>query len=642
MKGERKHMSSQVVRVQGFSKGSLGAIGKEVERTETDLMENRNEDIDKSRTHMNEFYKHSENGMYGAWKDQCEEMNVTNAENLKKNAIAFEGMVITSDKEYFEKLGYVPGENPTEKVKEFFDKSYEFVKQEVGFKGTDKNILSACVHYDETTPHLQVYYIPVVDAWKEKVLLKDENGKVVKNEKGSPVQARDKNGKLVWNEVKDSTERKLSRDSFWKNKGGNTSYTQMQDRYYDQISKEYGLGRGEKGSTKEHTTKQEWEQNKLNKEIVAKRKELSSVEQQTDKLKGELAYSSDGIVQVGLIPTKDKAVEVEKQNRALKREVQVLQAENKELKADKEKLLAEKQKQADELKDRNGTHRKALDALDRQNLYETYMKNAKSHFKGLEDAMKPFEDAVSKAHAVGQEMLEHKQGYVECQEMRKTAQKDISEAQTRKSTLETNLGQIRRLESQINNARFRSEQLEREKGSYSTLQILKKRDCEKQIKSLSADIKSYEEQLETKFDMKNRTDRECISDEIRWYEREIKLCTSEINEKSDKADNLTKLAQEHIKAYKLTQQSEKAMLEPIRGIVERYNNEYEPPKEYNQTFEPYNTQGLNHNKAQAKEELHTTMDEIKELVNQTKANEILNKFDKPKEHHKSQGRGYGD
>ena len=626
-------MSSQVVRVQGFSKGSLGAIGKEVEREEKDLLENRNEDIDKSRTHLNEFYKHTQNGMYGEWRDICKKLNVTNADKLKKNAVAFEGMVITSDKEYFTKLGYVPGQEPPEKVKEFFDKSYEFVKQEVGFKGTDKNILCASVHYDETTPHLQVYYVPIVDSWKEKVLKKDENGKVVKNEKGSPIQERDSNGKLIWNEIKDSEQRKLSRDSFWKNKGGNKSYTQMQDRYYEQISKEYGLGRGEKGSTREHTTKQEWEQKKLNQEIVAKRKELSAVEKQTDKLKSELAYSKDGVVQVGLIATKEKVSEVERQNRALKREVGILQSENDKLKAENDKLKAEQKAQEDALKDRGSVQRMALDALDRQRIYETYMAKVRKKSDVLDTAMEPYEDMIRKTHEVGRNMLMHKREYVECLELRKTVQNDIKAIQTERSTLETNLGQIRALQSVIDASRCKIEQLEQEKNSYSALQILKKRDCDRQIKELSAEIRAKEEILENKYDMKNRTDTGAVTDEIRWYEDKIGKCMHEINSKSIQANNLTYTAQEHLKAYKNTQQALKAMSEPCRGIVSRYDSEYTPPQDYKRELEPYSTQGLSRNKAQAKEELQMTFADMKQLIDRDKARDMLTKTNAPTREH---------
>lgn len=530
--------------------------------------------------------------MYGEWKDICKNLNVTNSDNLKKNAIAFEGMVITSDKEYFEKLGYVPGQEPPQKVKEFFDKSYEFIKQEVGFHGTDKNILCASVHYDETTPHLQVYYVPVVDSWKEKVLKKDENGKVVKNEKGSPIQERDSNGKLVWNDIKNSDTRKLSRDSFWKNKGGNRSYTQMQDRYYEQISKEYGLGRGEKGSTREHTTKQEWEQDKLNKEIATKRKELSSLEKQTNKLKSELEYSKDGSVLVPQLATKTKTAEIQDQNQALKRQVQILQTENGKLKADLDKLKTEQQAQADALKDRGSTQRMSLDALDRQNIYEMYMTKARLKTDTLDKVMKPYEDMVSKAHSVGKEMVSHKECYVNCLETRKSTQNDVKIAQERKSTLETNMSEIRRFEQKLNSSRFQLEKLEEEKNGYSALQVLKKRECDRQIKLLSADIKANEEVLEAKFDMIHRTDRIGISDEIRWYEGEIKKCIHEINEKSAAVDDLTDKAMEHIQEYKIIQQSESAMYEPVKNIIDRYDNEYQPPQAYKSALEPYSRHEL--------------------------------------------------
>lgn len=48
----------------------------------------------------------------------------------------------------------------------------------------------------------------------EESLSKDEDGKVLRSEKGSPIQARDSKGKLMWNDVTDSEKRKLSRDSF--------------------------------------------------------------------------------------------------------------------------------------------------------------------------------------------------------------------------------------------------------------------------------------------------------------------------------------------------------------------------------------------------------------------------------------------
>ena len=78
-------------------------------------------------------------------------------------------MIITSDTAFFEQLGWKKGEETPYAVMEFFNRCYEFALQEIGYKGTDKNILSAVIHLDETTPHLQLYYIPIVDTAKKKV-----------------------------------------------------------------------------------------------------------------------------------------------------------------------------------------------------------------------------------------------------------------------------------------------------------------------------------------------------------------------------------------------------------------------------------------------------------------------------------------
>ena len=404
----------------------------------------------------------------------------------------------------------------------------------------------------------------------------------------------------------------------------------MQDRYYEQISKEYGLGRGEKGSTREHTTKQEWEQKKLNQEIVAKRKELSNVEKQTDKLKNELAYSKDGVVQVGLIATKEKVGEIERQNRALKREVGILQTENSKLKAENDKLRAEQKAQADALNDRTSQSRMALDALDRQRIYEDFTAKVRKKTDKYDILMKPYEDTVNKAHEVGKEMLMHKQGYVDCLERRKMAQNDLKTMQTYKSTLKGDLEQIRALQSVIEASHKKIGDLQNEKENCNALQILKKRDCDKQIKELNETIKNKNDILLEKHGVTDTVDL------INWHENALRNCKDKIDTLSVKADNLTVEAQEHLKAYKITQQSLKAFTEPCRNIVSRYDNEYEPPNEYRHTLNLVNTQGLSRNKAQAKEDLQISWHDWNNIIDKAKADDILKSVNKPKIKEKNQ------
>ena len=113
------------------------------------------------------------------------------------------------------------------------------------------------IHFDETTPHLQLYYLPIVDKGKKKVYALGADGKVLRNEKGSPVQEK-KNGKSVY-EFVDLEQPKICSSDFWEQRGGQLSFGNLQDAFYDCVSIRYGLERGEVGSNKKHTTKYEWQ-----------------------------------------------------------------------------------------------------------------------------------------------------------------------------------------------------------------------------------------------------------------------------------------------------------------------------------------------------------------------------------------------
>lgn len=123
---------------------------------------------------------------------------------------------------------------------------------------------------------MHIYFTPVVNEVKRKVFELDENGHQLKheitNKKGEkklvPIQKKDENGNNIYETVKGKF---LNSDQFWKQKGGNASYTLLQDDYNEFIkSKGYNLFRGEIGGDKTHLTnamKQQKELNALNKEI---------------------------------------------------------------------------------------------------------------------------------------------------------------------------------------------------------------------------------------------------------------------------------------------------------------------------------------------------------------------------------------
>lgn len=108
-------------------------------------------------------------------------------------------MIFTSDKEFFDTIGM-------EETKRYFEESYKFI---CNYKNLgEKNIISAVVHFDETTPHMHLIYIPVIHA-------KDKDGHEI-----DKVCCRD----------------------FWK---GRDSYRNLQNAFHEYItSKGFDLQRG--------------------------------------------------------------------------------------------------------------------------------------------------------------------------------------------------------------------------------------------------------------------------------------------------------------------------------------------------------------------------------------------------------------
>lgn len=224
------------------------------------------------------------------------------------------GITITSGPEFFQALGmnfidsgrtYHTGDKKRQSVlipdiksqkdiptavSYFFDCSMEFLKNYVG----KENIVLAQVHYDEDTPHLQAYFIPVVDKVKRKCYVKDKDGKVVKEEvlkkDGTttivPKLLRDNNGKIVYEEVKGLF---LNCDQFWKDRGAKSSFHQMQNEFNKFITeKGFNLYRGDIGSNKEN-------QSKLDYDIAEKKAELEKLNKEKENTLKIIENSKNGL-----------------------------------------------------------------------------------------------------------------------------------------------------------------------------------------------------------------------------------------------------------------------------------------------------------------------------------------------------------
>ncbi len=195
-----------------------------------------NKDIDLSRSSENFHLKKIEAATY-----QQEFERIRQKHNLKGN-LRLTGekqsnvmceFVITSDKEFFDRLG-------AERTMQFFADAYNFVTAKVG----ENFVVLAVVHMVEATKHMHVTYIPVING-------KDRKGNQCK---------------------------RINCSEFWK---GRDSYSRLQDEYYDFITaRGYDLERGVKGSTAEHLSVAEFKLKKTEEqlaEIAAQITEAESV-----------------------------------------------------------------------------------------------------------------------------------------------------------------------------------------------------------------------------------------------------------------------------------------------------------------------------------------------------------------------------
>ena len=251
--------------------------------------------------------------------------------NKGDNTNILNGCVVTSGPDFFRKLGlpmkdtgrvHIEGkhigepifcpdikskEDIPEPVLEYFNESYRFLSNIVG----KENVVYAGVHFDEDTPHMHFYFLPVVDHVRRKVFETDESGKrltkqiYTKNNtiKNVPIQKLNEKGKPIY-EVEYG--KFLNTDEFWKQLGGKASFARLQDQYNEYItSKGFVLDRGEIGANKHHQDKAEHNIKVLEDKIDKLNKELEitkSINEIELKTKDEIKNLDEDTV---LNPSKD-------------------------------------------------------------------------------------------------------------------------------------------------------------------------------------------------------------------------------------------------------------------------------------------------------------------------------------------------
>lgn len=140
-------MSMLACHVRKFGSSGVHAMQSHHQR---EYENSSNADIDPERTHLNYDLHNAEPINYSQRVNEIIEEGYTGEKKIRSDAVKLVGIIVTAEKEFFDKLG-------VEETKEFFKESLEFIKAEYG----EKNIVSAVVHMDEKTPHLHASIVPL-------------------------------------------------------------------------------------------------------------------------------------------------------------------------------------------------------------------------------------------------------------------------------------------------------------------------------------------------------------------------------------------------------------------------------------------------------------------------------------------------
>lgn len=152
--------------MEKFTMGTASGVLLHDERSETEDRTRSNVDIDPNRTHLNynllkEPVSARDFGKYLCDFTSQNEIYLLN----RKDVNVLTSWIVT-----------LPTEVKQEEQERFFYEAYRFLCERYGFKETSKNIISAAVHMDETTPHLHFKFIPVAyDSKKQRFTVSAKN-----------------------------------------------------------------------------------------------------------------------------------------------------------------------------------------------------------------------------------------------------------------------------------------------------------------------------------------------------------------------------------------------------------------------------------------------------------------------------------
>lgn len=346
-------MSYAIIRNMKYKRENLKGIFRHNERRNKNYS---NKNIDKEKSYLNYSLKEPQFS-YEKEFDRIRKKYDLKGQVKTVSNIACE-YIITSDKEFFERIG-------KDETKRYFETAYKFVCQ---YKNLgEQYILSANVHMDEETPHLHLVFIPVV-------------------------HTKDKNGNKI---------DKIACSEFWKTKD---SYRQLQDAFYEfMVSNHFDLERGNENG-RVHLSVEDYKKVTNFEKSKAVLQDIKLELPETPDIKdfGRLMRNRDEKIQELIIAPKDKQIqELYEQNSLLyltlqsqvktveraseyEKERKSIMAENKDLKSQLESMKINYSVQLD----------KEIEKMEQKYESEIYQLESKNRF--LKKVISTLEKTIDK------------------------------------------------------------------------------------------------------------------------------------------------------------------------------------------------------------------------------------------------------
>lgn len=292
-----------IMRTEKRKRTDLGGIQRENTRTATEY----NNKVSPGMDIFNVVLKESSNWL----QDINSEIQAAGAKPRSNSVLALD-TIYTASPEFFQ--GKTNQQND-----DFFKDCLQFHQERFG------HIISAVVHYDETTPHLHVISVPLT--------------------KDNRLSARD----VIGNKAKMS---------------------KTQDQFFEQVGKGYGLERGihmDGQEKKQHISAQEHELREIKQEIAREKEHLEAIEhsEETARTRAQKARQT--------------ATELQKEVKQLQEEVKQLQEERNSQHKSLLKLTEAKYKTQKEVKRLNYTIK------DKQTEFDAITADIKQASENLEE-----------------------------------------------------------------------------------------------------------------------------------------------------------------------------------------------------------------------------------------------------------------